>query len=103
MHDEATCTCALDPREMSERVAAWREVAAQATARDVQEGRIVAVYPPDPGLRARIDALIAAEAECCSFLKFKVSENEVGTVVELVFPPDASVFVETMLPAVGIR
>jgi hypothetical protein len=49
---------------------------------------IVAVYPNDAQLLDRLRELIAAEAECCSFLRFSVEETPDATLTELRLPEE---------------
>ncbi|MCA1708830.1 MAG: hypothetical protein LC808_38355 [Actinobacteria bacterium] len=81
--------CTLDQNEMATRVAAWKEVSAHAISRRVEGTRITSAYPSDPHLVGRLRDLIAAEADCCSFLAFTVKEGPLETVLELDFPEEA--------------
>jgi len=58
----------------------------RATSRGVDGDRVVAVYPNDAHLLGRLRELIAAEAECCSFLLFDVEETPDAIVTELRLP-----------------
>ena len=78
--------CSLDAPELVDRIEAWREVVAHATSRGVDNDRVVAVYPKDALLLGRLRALIAAEAECCSFLLFDVEETPDAIITELRLP-----------------
>ncbi len=90
--------CSLDGGEFVERVQAWRDVSTRAIAREMHTDRIRSIYPSEPALLARLRQLIAAEGECCAFLKFKVSEGPSETVVELAFPPEAAALIEQVVP-----
>ena len=91
--------CTLDSGEMVERVNAWRDISSKATTRKVESTKITSEYPPDPLLAQRLKDLIAAEAVCCSFLKFDLRQEPDRTVVELEFPEDARVLVEGVIAA----
>jgi hypothetical protein len=78
--------CSLDGADLLDRVEAWREVVARAARHDVEDGRVVAVYPRDAQLLGRLRELVAAEAECCSFLRFDVEETRDAIVTELRLP-----------------
>ena len=80
--------CSLEGAELATRIDAWREVTTLATVRRVEGDRVVAVYPNDAQLLARLRELIAAEAECCSFLRFEVEETRDAIVTELRLPAD---------------
>jgi hypothetical protein len=76
-------TCSL---EGTERIDAWRQVAARATSSRVEHERVVATYPNDPQLRERLRELIALEGDCCSFLRFGLEERPDAIVTELRLP-----------------
>jgi hypothetical protein len=81
-------TCTLDEVALDERIRDWQGVVARATSRRVEDGRVVATYPNDAQLLARLRELIAAEAECCSFLRFRLDEMPDAIVTELRLPDD---------------
>jgi len=62
-------------------------VAAQGRTVDVTDDRVVAVYPHSEALLHDLRALVAAEAECCSFLTFTIEERGDQLVSELSYPP----------------
>ena len=72
--------------ELLDRIEAWREVLTCAMSRSVENDRVVAVYPKDAQLLGRLRELVAAEAECCSFLLFDVEETPEAIVTELRLP-----------------
>jgi hypothetical protein len=78
--------CRLDGAELIDRIEAWREVAQRATSRGVEDDRVVAVYPNDAHLLDRLRELIAAEAECCSFLNFSLEQTPDAILTELRLP-----------------
>lgn len=78
--------CSLGGSELIERIGEWASVTSRASSRQVAEGRVVSVYPADPQLLRRLQELIAAEAECCSFLKFEIQHDADKIVVELRVP-----------------
>jgi hypothetical protein len=79
-------TCSLQGPDLLDRVEAWQEVVTRATRRGVENDRVVAVYPKDARLLGRLRELVAAEAECCSFLLFDVEETPDAIVTELRLP-----------------
>jgi hypothetical protein len=78
--------CRLDGAELVDRIEAWREVAQRATSRRVEGDRVVAFYPKDAQILGRLRELIAAEAECCSFLHFRLEETPDAILTELRLP-----------------
>jgi hypothetical protein len=97
MTNGETLACSLSGPELVERIREWGWVASQATGRHVEKGRIVSTYPPDQGLLGQLRKLIAAEAECCPFMQFKVDEGRDQVVVELRVPDDMSEALAVML------
>ncbi|HEV3471876.1 MAG TPA: hypothetical protein VG408_01545 [Actinomycetota bacterium] len=91
--------CTLEATEMVERIAAWREISSKAISRDVAPDRITSVYPSDPDIVRRLRALIEAEAECCTFLRFTIEERSAETTVQLSFPEDARPLIEAVMSA----
>ena len=79
-------SCSLQGSELLDRVEAWQDVVTQATRTGVENDRVVAVYPKDARLLGRLRELVAAEAECCSFLLFDVEETPDAIVTELRLP-----------------
>jgi hypothetical protein len=68
--------CTLGPIDGAERSRRWRQLAAEAApvARRT-EGRLEVRYQPGPGVLAELAALAAAEAGCCSFVDWTVTEQ----------------------------
>jgi hypothetical protein len=78
--------CTLEAAELGDRLRAWSEVLPRASTRRTEDGRVVATYPKDAELLSRLRELIAAEANCCSFLDFRLEERPDAIVVELRLP-----------------
>ena len=92
--------CSLTESELTERMASWREVASRGTSRYAEKGRIVSSYRRDERLLQQLRELIAAEAECCSFMQFNIEERPEEVVVELRVPPEMSDALAVMLGVV---
>jgi hypothetical protein len=91
-HDDAGAfdapACSLSPAVLQERIGEWRSLMAQALTREAGTGRVRATYPNRPDIARRLDELIAAENECCSFLEFDVQPRGDMLEVELRHPPE---------------
>jgi hypothetical protein len=85
---QETIACTLEGKELEERVRDWSEVAARARDRKIEPGRIVSIYPRDADLRMRLEQLIVAEADCCTFLEFSIQEGPDTMTVELRLPEE---------------
>jgi hypothetical protein len=92
--------CTLKEAELGARLEAWREVAARATTRRFEDGRVVATYPKDARLLGRLRDLIAAEAECCSFLDLRLDETPDAIVTELRLPDGMPASMRTRIAGV---
>lgn len=101
MTDPEAQACSLSGPDLVERMAEWGRVASQATTRHVEPGRIVSTYPPDQRLLQQLRKLIAAEADCCSFMHFDVDEGPDEVVVDLRVPEDMSEGLAVMLGLVA--
>ena len=73
MPHAAPIACALTGDELPERLADARELGEKAlVGLEVFDRRAVLRFS---GERERVDALVAAENRCCSFLEFEVAED----------------------------
>ncbi len=88
--------CSLEGQELSDRVDEWARLMGRATSRRVEKGRIVSTYPREQSLLDQLSGLIAAEAECCSFMNFRVEEQADQVVVELSVPDEMSQTLSSM-------
>ena len=93
----------MNGHDLVERIEEWGQVTSRATSRHVERGRIVSTYPPDRDLVQQLRRLIAAEAECCTFMRFTVDERPDEVVVELRVPEDMSEALAAMLGLVTQR
>ena len=97
MTNDEVLACSLSGPELIERVARWRRVTTKATSRRIEGGRMVSTYPRDEELVGELRALIAAEAECCSFMRFDVDERADDVRIELSVPDEMSDMLEVMI------
>jgi len=81
--------CTLGPIDGADRSRRWRQLAAEAApvARRT-EGRLEVRYQPGPGVLAELAALAAAEAECCSFVDWAVTEQAGDPTLVVSAPAD---------------
>jgi len=73
--DDRPIACTLDPERMARRAEEIR-----ALCRDGLIG-VTLRFRPDPEIRARVDAIVAAESECCSFMDFELGAGDDGALV----------------------
>jgi len=81
--------CTLGPIDGADRSRRWRQLAAEAApvARRT-EGRLEVRYQPGPGVLDELAALAAAEAECCSFVDWAVTEQAGDPTLVVSAPAD---------------
>ena len=74
--DELPVACTLGPADGAERMRRWQRLAAAAApASHLEDGRLVVRYQAAPGVLGELRDLAAAEADCCSFAEWAVTEQ----------------------------
>ena len=74
--------CSLDRNALMARLVAAAEVGrAGLVSREQVEGQHILRFRADPEIRARLEVIVDAERECCSFLKINLQER--GAELEL--------------------
>lgn len=82
--------CTLGPVDGAGRSRRWRQLAAEATpVLRRTKGRLEVRYQPGPGVLDELSALAAAEAECCSFVAWTVTEQAGDPTLVVSAPADA--------------
>jgi hypothetical protein len=80
--------CTLGVTDGAERSRRWRKLAADAApVAGRTEGRLEVRYQPGPGVLDELLALAAAEAECCSFVAWAVTEQAGDPTLVVSAPP----------------
>jgi hypothetical protein len=87
--------CSLSAAGNAQRARAWARLREDALVCTEREGlAVTACWRPDPGVRERLDALVAAERECCPFLSFADREHPRLLVTVLSVPPGAEPYLD---------
>lgn len=74
--DGRTSGCSLGPADRDTRLREWQSLRNDALiCEDANPERTVAVFTRSDDVMSRLQALIDAEKGCCSFLRFKVTEE----------------------------
>src|ERR671938_1062526 len=93
----APVACSLSAAEGAERAARWRAVLdTHLLSRTATTFGQRLAFPSDPEVSGELDALVAAERECCPFLELAVERFDDAVILDVSGPPDASEIVETM-------
>ncbi len=82
--------CTLTAVDQKTRLEEWRALRRDGLIDETREGlEWTSQWRADEDVRTRLEALIAAEEACCSFLTFEV--DDAGGVIRLrtLFPPGA--------------
>ena len=94
---EQALTCTLEGDQLVARRKAWQQVVSRATNRCVEDSRVKATYPMDAQLLQELRDLIAAEADCCPFLDFRLEERPDCIVTELRLPEEMPAPMRTLI------
>jgi hypothetical protein len=79
--------CALSATDLEARGAELRALGGDGLVDVAWEARqVVLRFRPDPAIRARVETIVAAEAECCAFLDFSVEHGDAATVLTISAP-----------------
>jgi hypothetical protein len=90
MANESPIACSLGAGELEQRLTEIAEVGAASLISRTREGdRHLLRFRDDATTRQRLEAIIAAEAECCSFLDLSLSEDAGELVLSIGAPQDA--------------
>jgi hypothetical protein len=85
--EETAPSCSLQGRELQERLGEIAALAAESLLGQEADGaRQVLRFRSDPETCRRLEALVAAEAECCSFLDLRLEAGGEETVLTVLAP-----------------
>lgn len=83
--------CNLGPDDGPARLRRWQQLADTANPIALRDGPNLEVrYEPAPGVQEELEALAAAEAECCSFVSWSVTQDGAAPVLLVAADPDTS-------------
>lgn len=87
MTKELPVVCSLGAGDLEQRLSMIAEIGAQSLIEHQQEGdRHVLRFRSDSRTRERLEAVIAAEAECCAFLDLSLEEDGDQLVLSVAAP-----------------
>jgi len=85
---ELPLACTLGSDDGAARMARWQRLADTATPSPRRAGHQLEVrYQPGPGVREELEALAAAEAKCCSFVAWAVTQDGDQAVLHVTADP----------------
>jgi hypothetical protein len=87
MNTTPPIACTLSPDDMRRRAAAIRALGDDGLLTvDRSPARAVLHFRDDPATRAGVEAIVAAESECCAFMNFDLTDTE-GSIVLTISAP----------------
>jgi hypothetical protein len=96
--------CTLGAADLEARVAEIRALGADGLlGSEVGDDRAVLRFRPDPGIRERIEAIVAAESECCAFLDFRLQHEAHASVLTISAPNGGAEVVRELAGAFARR
>lgn len=87
MNKDVPIACSLDADELPQRLAELRAIGSDALLSVGPDG--VLRFRADKSIRARLEAVIAAESRCCPFLSFDLRERDGELLLAISAPDDA--------------
>jgi hypothetical protein len=97
MSHDRPIACSLSAGEQSRRLAEIRAVA-RAGPPAIESGGAMR-FDPDPATREWLEAVVAAESECCPFLEFELREDAGGLLLSIAGPDEAKPLVRELIDA----
>jgi hypothetical protein len=100
MSDELPIACSLTAAELPKRLAEMAALGREALVDVRTESRRAELRFADAaGVRQRVEAIVAAESECCAFLTMRVSDAPDSVVLAISAPEDAELVLHELVAA----
>ena len=100
MSTELPIACSLTAAELGPRVDEMRALGDAALVDvETEPARATLRFAAARGVRERVDAVVAAESECCAFLTMRVDEDPDRVVLTIEAPAGAELVLEEMVAA----
>jgi MerR family transcriptional regulator, copper efflux regulator len=93
--DEVPIACTLGTDALGGRVEDWQELLAHGRRRTALDDGVRVELGPDTAL-GELVRLVAAEQQCCQFLRFAITVDTRGVGLEVRGPADARVVIESL-------
>ena len=86
----SSIACTLSPAEMRQREADIRTLGRDALLGvERSERHVLLRFRSDPATRARVEAIVAAESDCCAFMDFELSVTGDAIALRVAAPAGA--------------
>lgn len=104
MTDDPPLACSLGAGDLAERLDAIAEIGADSLVAEEREGgRRLLRFRKSEEARRRLEEIVAAEAECCSFLDLSVGEEDDWLVLSIAAPAGAEAVADELATAFSGR
>lgn len=97
MTADTPIACFLSADELPERLAEISAIGKEALLGATQEGALR--FRADQPTRQRLESIIAAESQCCSFLGFELAEERGELVLTVTAPEGAEAIAQDLVDA----
>lgn len=102
MTDALPIACSLDAGDLKQRLAAIAEIGAESLlGRETDGGRHLLRFRSDAETRRRLEEIVAAEAECCSFLDLTLEERSDELILSVAAPENGQAVADELAAAFG--
>lgn len=89
MTDSQPLACSLSAGDLQPRLDEIAAVGGEnLIGRALEDGRHVLRFQSDPATRDRLERIVAAESDCCSFLDLTLAERDGELVLTIAAPTD---------------
>jgi hypothetical protein len=100
MPEELPIACSLSVTDLTARLRAIADLGRDALLDSRIDGAGAHLrFAASPGVRDRVDAIVAAESECCAFLTMRVAEERDGVRLTIAAPAGAEFMVVELIDA----
>ena len=100
MTEEAPAACSLGTGALEERLAAIAEIGADCLiSRQVDGDCHLLRFRADAATRRRLEKIVVAEAECCTFLDLSLAEKGGELVLSIAAPRDGQALADGLAGA----
>jgi len=100
MAKDTPVACSLGAGELKQRLAAIAEIGADSLiASDTEGSRHLLRFRSDTATRERLEDIVVAEAECCSFLDLSLGREGDDLVLSIAAPKDAQMLANELARA----
>jgi len=100
MTEDVPIACSLGNDKLERRLAAIAEIGASGLiSRDIENERHLLRFSANATTRQQLEEIVAAEAECCTFLDLSLGEEGEVLVLSIAAPKDAQAIADELANA----